>query len=319
MKIDMFPHIVTPGYLELLRKKVRPGFDLSEISDWALRGDALTDLEIRLRLMDRYPEVVHVLTMGTPPLETALTPEDAPEVARIGNDELAELVRRYPDRFVAAVACLPLNNIEASLEEIDRAMTKLDMRGIQMFTNMDGEPLTSAKFRPIFEKMVQYDLPIWIHPWFPKERVCVQPFGWPIETSQTMIELVASGILTDYPTLKFIVHHCGGMVSFLSQRIRSSWRFMIKGKKPVGDPLDHLKKFYADTAVYGNTGALTCGHAFFGADHLLFGTDMPLGTGRAGTGFTRATIRSIEEMQVSEDDKEKIFAENAVRILRLTL
>ena len=101
-----------------------------------------------------------------------------------------------------------------------------------------------------------------------------------------MIELVASGILSDYPSLKFIVHHCGRHGFLFERKGTKQLAVTIKGKKPVGDPLDHLKKFYADTAVYGNTGALTCGHAFFGADHLLFGTDMPLGTGKTGTGFT---------------------------------
>ena len=83
---------------------------------------------------------------------------------------------------------------------------------------------------------------------------------------------------------------------------------------------NNFHKFYADTAVYGNSAALMCGYAFFGADHVLFGTDMPLGGGEdVGGGFlnTRETILSVEQMNIPAIDKDKIFEENAKRILRL--
>jgi predicted TIM-barrel fold metal-dependent hydrolase len=81
--------------------------------------------------------------------------------------------------------------------------------------------------------------------------------------------------------------------------------------------MEHLRNFYNDTAVYGSTAALMCGHAFFGTDHLVFGTDMPLGGGQ--TGVTIETIRSIERMEVPEIDKNKIFETNAIRLLRLPI
>ena len=84
-----------------------------------------------------------------------------------------------------------------------------------------------------------------------------------------MMRLALAGVFEDYPDIKFITHHCGGMVPFFERRIRNERRIRI----------EHLRKFYNDTAVYGNTAALMCGYAFFGADHLLFGTDAPLGSG----------------------------------------
>ena len=262
---------------------------------------SLSDIDVRLRLMDAYPGVVQVLTLAAPPLETLVTPGDAVELARIANDELAELVAKYPDRFIAAVACLPLNDMDAALEEADRAITELKLVGVQLNSNINGAYLGEPQFRPLYEKVSRYDLPLWIHPWFPSP---VGPrnrrLDWPYDTSLAMLSLVRAGVFEDYPTIKFITHHCGGMIPFFAARLGE----------------DKTRKFYNDTAIYGNTPALMCGHAHFGTDHLLFGTDMPLA--RVMNGFTLETIEAIEHMDIPDVDKNMIFEGNAKRLLRLS-
>jgi hypothetical protein len=150
--------------------------------------------------------------------------------------------------------------------------------------------------------MVKYNLPIWIHP-YTNEKM--EPDGgrlsWPYDTAATMDRIVQAGIFDAYPNIKFITHHCGSMIPFFAKRI--------------GRP-EQFRKFYADTAVYGNTDALMCGYAFFGADHLLFGTDAPLGP---KNGLTWQTIASVERMNIPDSDKEKIFIHNAVNLLRLSI
>ena len=116
-------------YLEALREKARRDADVSELGQWVDSNAALTRIDMRLRVMERYPDVVQVLTMATPPLETVVSPADAVELARLGNDEMAELVSTYPNRFVAAVACLPLNDVAASLEETERAIREAQLQG----------------------------------------------------------------------------------------------------------------------------------------------------------------------------------------------
>jgi predicted TIM-barrel fold metal-dependent hydrolase len=81
--------------------------------------------------------------------------------------------------------------------------------------------------------------------------------------------------------------------------------------------IEQMRKFFNDTALYGNTAGLMCGYAFFGADHLLFGTDMPLGSGSSDYGRTLETIRSVEEMGIPGLDKHKIFEANAKQLLNL--
>lgn len=272
--------------------------------------------------LEKYPDLVQVLTLASPPLETVTNPNDAIGLAKIANDEMAELVSKYPEKFIAAVACLPLNDIDASLEEIDRAINVLGFKGIQMFTNINGEPLDATKFKPLYKKMAEYDLPIWIHPWDspimgsmtrdspPSVREWVkEPFmgaiGWDFETSLAMLRLVNAGIFKDYPHIKFITHHCGGVVPMCQKRIG------------LVLPIEDILKFYNDTAVSGNTAGLMCGYTLFGPDKILFGTDMPLGLGKCTSGFTAETIKSIEEMAIPSSNKDRIFEYNARSILKL--
>lgn len=117
--------------------------------------------------MDRYGELVQVLTLGWPPIEDVAGPDKAVDLARMANDEMAELVFKYPEKFVAAIAALPMNNIDAALKEADRAINQLHFRGVYVHTPINDKPLDSAEFLPLYEMMVHYDLPVLIHPMRP--------------------------------------------------------------------------------------------------------------------------------------------------------
>jgi predicted TIM-barrel fold metal-dependent hydrolase len=309
MKIDVFSHILTEKYLSLYRKKA-PAIE----NQIEVLTPPVVDLQIRFRLMNRYPDVLQMLTVANVPLEKFVSPKDAVELARIANDELADLVLKYPDKFFGAVACLPMNDLDAALEEVDRAITKLRMKGIQIYCRINGEPLDTPKFKPLYEKMAGYDLPIWIHP-TTNEKLDndIGIFSWPFETTSAMLRLVKSGVFAEVPNIKFIAHHAGAMVPFFAERIK--W-VMSLVPQPYPNIHEHFRKFYGDTAVYGHTPALMCAYDFFGADHLLFGTDAPLGP---KWGMVEDTIASIERMAIPDVDKEKILKKNAVDLFRLAL
>ena len=335
MKIDVFTHILPPKYLEARDKKALSGWASAKGSRYVRAVPTLLDLDIRFRIMDKYPDLLQVLTVAAPAVETITKPEDAVELAKIANDEMAELVMKYPDKFVAAVACLPLSDVDASLKEIDRAINDLRFRGVEIYTDVNGKPIDSPEFIPIYEKMAYYDLPILIHP----RREAVIPdyegeeeskyliwtrLGWPHATSMAMIRLVCSGVLEKYPNLKFITHHAGGTVPYLITRIncldnfnemRMGYRYEQHLTKTIPD---YLRMFYNDTAVYGNTPTLMCAYAFCGADHMLFATDMPFDS-QTGYRLVRETIRSIEEMDITEAERKKIFEDNARKLLRLPI
>ena len=248
---------------------------------------------------------------------------------------MAELVNRYPDRFTAGVACLPVNNMDAALEEAERSIHDLGFKGIQLYTSSNGKPLDSSEFVQLYEMMAEHDLPVWIHPArdqkiadYPGEEASKYKlflfFGWPYETTLCMSRLVFSGVLERYPNIKFIAHHSGAMIPFFAQRIPTSPIDKINpdvkdGLKLSESPLVYFKKFYADTAPTGGTPALMCAYDFFGSDNLVFGSDYPYPGGAQGEEFAlRQAIRSVESMDVPQTEKAKIFGKNGERILHLS-
>jgi len=295
-------------------------------------------MDERFRIMDKFGQILQVLTVGpVPPLEVFADAQKSVDLARLANDEMAELVLKYRDRFLAAIALLPMNNIDEALKETDRAINELGFKGIYLHSNINGKPLDSPEFRPLFQKMAEYDLPIYVHPWRPNDfadypteteskYAIVSTFGWPYETTVMMTRLVFSGILEKYPNLKVITHHCGGMVPYYEQRIVQHYSQMSTKYHDYGEymrgltkpPIEYYRMFYNDTAIHGNTPALMLAYHFCGADHIVFGADMPLGDHYFGFRSYRQTINAIEAMEITEEEKNKIFVDNILRLLRIT-
>jgi predicted TIM-barrel fold metal-dependent hydrolase len=328
-KIDVYAHMITPRFKDELYKR-------SPMQSFVRTHEkALSDVETRFRHMDKYEGYVQVITpTGTVP--EALKVKDSVFVCQIANDEMAELVSKYPDRFVAAVAALPMNDVNASLKETDRAIKELGMKGVLIYSSINGYPLDRPEYMPLYEKMAAYDLPIWIHPvrgpevpnYTSEDRdhyLLNSTFGWPYETSLAMARLVFGGVLEKYPGIKFITHHCGGQVPYLEQRIALFYGYgdtppkvaARRNLKPGKRMEEYFHMFYADTALYGHTPALVLGYSFFGADRLLFASDMPY-AGEEGHEVVKTTIDAVDGMTVSGADIKKIYEDNARRLLHLS-
>jgi len=341
VKIDIYTHIQPRKYLDELLKVVETHHKHLLTRFRVIESTrSLWNLDERFRIMDKYGDLVQVLVPTGPPVELLVQPKDVIRLVKLYNDEIAELVQRYPDRFIAAVACLPLNNVDMALEEAQRAITDLGFKGIlvdsPVYDNSPEKtkPIDLPEYMPLYEMMSNYHLPIWIHPRressvsdYTTEKeskyFIFHCFGWPYETTVAMARLVFSGVLETYPALKLITHHCGAMIPYFADRIVNLYGyhrahgqtgFMDKLKKP---PIEYFKKFYNDTALYGNTAGLMCGYAFFGIDRLLFGTDMPYDTEQGGQ-FIRETIQAIKQMNISDLEREKIFKDNALDLLNLS-
>ena len=334
MIIDCAAHILPPTYLNERKKRAGAAFK-TQYAKYPTANPGLTDLDIRFRIMDKFDGLVQVLTIAGPNVESITEPKDTIELARIANDEMAELVYKYPDRFVAAIACLPMNDVDGALAEADRAINELRFRGVEIFTDIGGKPVDAPAFMPLYEKMASLNLPIFLHP----RRANTTPdyegeaaskflvftnFGWPYETSKAMARLAFGGVFDRHPGLKVVTHHAGGMVPFFSKRIQLSWDFnqMRMGYKPDSPlekaPLDYYRLFYCDTAIQGNTPALMCAYDFFGEDHIIFGTDTPYDN-QLGERVYRETIDAVDEMPVPDTVKKKIFEDNIRKLLRLPI
>ena len=330
MKIDIFTHVMLPRYKQALYRHAHKFPTEKAVQD---RRPILTDYEGRLRKLEPYPDMVQVLSATMPPVEEVVGPEEAAELARLCNDEIAELMSKYPNKYIAAIANVPLNNMQIALKETERAIKQLGFKGIQIHTRVLGKPLSSEELMPLYELMVKFDLPIWIHPMrgsnqpdYPNETVSYHQifsiFGWPFDTTAAMTRLIFAGIFEKFPTIKFITHHCGGMVPFFADRLIVHYDNGLErlGKKHfpglTKHPVEYFRMFHADTALNGNPSALRCGLEFFGEDHLLFGTDVPYDVENGGVSI-RETIKAIEAMGVSESARIKIYEGNARRLLHL--
>jgi predicted TIM-barrel fold metal-dependent hydrolase len=336
MKIDCFPHILPRRYFERLQAEAPATGHLMK----RMRNiPVLFDLDRRFAIMDQYADYVQVLTLASPPLEEAAGPELSPALARLANDEMAALVARYPERFPAFVASLPMNNPAAALQELERAIGDLGATGVQIFSNVAGKPLDAPEFEPIFGRMAEHDLPIWLHPTrtpavadYAGEMRSMYDiwwtFGWPYETSVAMTRLAMSGLFDRYPNLKCITHHCGAMIPYFEGRAGPGMDQLGTRSEDPADaaalgrlqrrPVDYFRLFYGDTALFGSSAGLECGLSFFGAEHVLFGTDMPFDP-EGGPGFIRETIAAIERMRATDEERRLIYEGNARRLLRLRL
>ncbi|VCU71666.1 Amidohydrolase [Pigmentiphaga humi] len=331
--LDAFTHFLPPEYMEQVIRR-------STNRDLAKRLTAipmLSDLERRLAMMERWPRYAQVLTLSQPSADSVCGPDESPALARLGNDGLAAVVAQHRDRFPAFVASLPLNNLPAAVEEFDRAVRQCGAAGVQIDTNVQGVPLDDPRFFPLFEKAVELDVPVWLHPYrgsrpadYPGEAKSKyeiwQVLGWPYETSVAMARLVFSGVLKRLPTLKIITHHLGAMIPFFEGRIGSLWDQL--GTRSADEDLSHVKEmlgrrpveyfrmFYGDTAIGSSPAAIRCGLEFFGEDQVVFASDCPFDP-EGGIGFIRDGIAAINQLDLPPATQQKIFYGNTARLLKL--
>jgi len=263
-------------------------------------------------------------------------PDKSPEMARIANDGFAELVAQYPKRFPSFVGALPMNNPDAAAREMDRCIKQLGAVGVQMYTNAANKPLDLPEFRPLFQMAVDTDSPIWLHPdrhedftdYMTEDRSQYEifwTFGWPYETSVAMARMVFGGFFDTWPTLKVITHHMGAMIPYFTGRVGYGWdqlgtrtidkdyKGLLKSMKKR--PIDYFHHFYADTALFGAKAGTQCGLDFFGVDKVVFASDVPFEP-TPGL-YIRETIDVIESLNLSADDKDKIYRRNAESLLNL--
>lgn len=328
MKIDVFAHVLPPRYAERVFELLRARGDRSAEDYERMMGfdPTLRDLDARFGLMDELgSDYRQVLVMAHTSVEHE-APDVALDLARIGNEELAELVAAHPDRFAGWVAQPALQAGERGLTAMEEAIGHGAL-GVQVFTAMQGRCLDHPDFEPFFALMARLDRPIWIHPnrtvqWSdfpltePQSRFGMYVrAGWPTDTTVTMCRLVFAGYLERWPELKIIVHHSGGTVPMLAGRLKTLQRGPETDEvasRLKHEPLEYLKRFYADTANFGNPIALRAALEFFPPDRVLFGTDFGF-----STLFAPETIDDVETVIGDEDLKRTIYERNARRLLRL--
>lgn len=317
MIIDIFSHHITGRVHRFLEKSNVSG-NVKSIHYPTQNANP----EARLAVMEKYGVDMQVLTQTTPIL-VGLGDQDAAEICRLSNEDNYSLCKAYPRNFVN-VCVISLLNMKSAMDELERCIQEFDCRGVIVSSNQNGKGLDSTDYYPLYEKLVEYDLPIWIHPthWESYPLVdsdtgwrMMDTFGWPFDTTQAVWRLILGGVLDRFPTLKVITHHLGAMIPYFSRRVETTLEDSYRGqiKHPIRE---YWKNIYGDTAVSGTKAAFACGHAFFGSERMMYGTDYPMGPDD-GEDFIRENMAGVEELAIPEEDKKKILGGNAQKILKI--
>jgi aminocarboxymuconate-semialdehyde decarboxylase len=307
--------LIIDGFTHILPKLFAEEFSLSHPTDELREVTGLTylsDIENRIRVMDKYKIDKQVLTLARPSIWMNTPSDIALKMTRIGNDAVAKAAKQFRDRFIG-VGTLP----------IDRCVDELGMAGIQIFSNIEGRNLDDLEFRPFFAKANSTRTPIWIHPQlqegWSQEFLLDKIFGWPFDTTLAMARLVFSGIMESYPNLRMITHHMGGMIPHFSSRIKGIYDTRENAPRAnfanlSKDPLEYFKKFYGDTVLNGSAHAFECGCKFFSSEHIIFATDYPYGPEK-GDLWVKETLHQISVSHLSQTEKDQILGGNLLRVL----
>jgi aminocarboxymuconate-semialdehyde decarboxylase len=306
--------------------EVRPSAELA-----ALRSQSphMFEVDARIAYMDRHGFDVQVLILARPPVWLGMERKDIHRIVRVANESIAEFAARRPDRFLG-VGVLPVVD-PTMMAEFERIHSELGLKGVLIFSNIEGKPLDDESMWPLYERAAALDFPIWIHPqhanFYPwiRQEVLDRVLGWPFDTSLAMCRLVYGGVFERFPEIKIVTHHMGGMIPYFAARIDAFARNMSVeyaklgmgeriGPDLTGPAIDHFRRFYNDCISNGSPEAVRVALNFFGPDRILFGTDFPFGPDDGET-WPLDELRTIREMEMTEEEREKILHGNAEKLL----
>ncbi|MDZ4346769.1 MAG: amidohydrolase family protein [Candidatus Binatia bacterium] len=336
MIIDFQAHIFPPSYLDEMKRldgavileEPDPHSGMSYFYDKKLKCRINTatfqgqNIERRLEHMDRLGVDIHVLTIPAPGADR-FEGDAAIKIAQVANDAIAAIARKHPKRFIGFFT-LPTCNVKASLDELERSVNELGLKGFGCFANLNGQALDREELFPIYERLAKYKLPVYIHPTAPLAAeatgIDIMPtliFGWAFDSTVAMTRLVYGRVLERFPEIDFVVADVGGVLAFFAQRainIYTGRTEEIRHKYGLKEnPLDSFRRFYVDTADHP-ASTLRCVKDFFGADRMVLGTNYPYGP-EEGCLLVKNSLKAIDGLELSPVEKEKVLAGNAARIL----
>ena len=336
MIIDFQAHVFPPDYLAEMKRldgavileEPDPHSGMSYFYDKTLKCRINTatfqgqNIERRLEHMDELGIDVHVLTIPAPGADR-YEGEGAVKMARVANDAIAAICKKYPKRFIGFFT-LPTCSIEASLDELERSINELGLKGFGCFANLNGQALDREELFPLYERLAKYKLPVYIHPTAPLATeavgIDIMPtliFGWAFDCTVAMTRLVYGRVLERFPEINFVVADVGGVLAFFAQRainIYTGRTDEIRHKYGLNEnPLDSFRRFYVDSADHP-ASTLRCVKDFFGVDRMVLGTNYPYGP-EEGRLLVKNSLKAIDGLELGAGEKEKILGGNAAGIL----
>ena len=323
--IDFHSHYYPPEYLEAVTRgsaSVRVTVDaegnplLHYPGDYNVAVRGHRDLAYREEVLAEHGIDRQLLTFTTPGVHVE-PPDRAATFARMVNDALAAAVARPGGRY-AALATLPLNDPQASVAELDRAMRVLDLPGAMLFSNVGGVALSDRRYWPLYERADELGAVLYIHPTNPVGVEAMTDYwlmpllGFTFDTTLAAAQIVFSGVAGRFPRVTWVLCHLGGAIPYLAERLDRGFHAFRECRVHIDrPPSEYLKRFYYDTVNFDG-GALALAIAFAGADRVLAGSDYPHQIG------SLAKMReSLDRLPITAEQGAAIRAGNAERILGL--
>jgi predicted TIM-barrel fold metal-dependent hydrolase len=240
---------------------------------------------------------------------------EADTIARMLNDYIAAIVTKHPDRFFG-LAVLPFEATDATLAEFDRCVDKLKMKGILLYSNLNGEWPDEPRFRPFWEHAERRGIPVLLHPARPMTLDAVSGYnmagglGLMFDTTIALTRIILSGLLEDHPRLKLVCPHSGGALPYLIGRIDHQTFVLKRGMENIRKrPSEYLKQVWFDT-VSPIPMAIRYGIDFGGPHQMLFSSDHPW----VDPGLI---VKAVDSLKLPADDARKVYSANARRLFGL--
>jgi predicted TIM-barrel fold metal-dependent hydrolase len=284
--IDCQSHLFVPELVAWMEKRKtspyvyrKDGGTYIVVNDWVRRlMPKHMDVEAKLADMDSAGIGMAALSINDPGPE--LFGKEGPAVARLVNDAIGGVAKAHPGRFFGLMV-LPLQDMDASLLEMERCAGKLGMKGVLLYSNLAGAFPDEERFRPMFEQAQRLDLPVLLHPAYPMTYEATKGYematmlGLMFDTTIALGRIILSGILDQYPNLKLVCPHVGGALPYLVGRMDHQTMVLKRGADKIRKPpSEYLKQVWFDT-VSPIGLAVKYGIDFAGAEKMLFSTDHP--------------------------------------------
>jgi predicted TIM-barrel fold metal-dependent hydrolase len=320
-RIDCQSHLFCPEVVALMEKRktdprvyTKDGVRVIQMGDWLRKiPPHYFDVDVKLAAMDANGIAQTALSINDPGPEWFGA--DGPAVAQLLNDFVAGVVRRHPTRFFG-LCVLPLQDMRASLAELDRCVRQLGMKGILLYTNLAGKFPDEPEFRPLFARAVELDVPVLLHPAKPitidlvKGYEMTSTLGNMFDNTIALTRLLMSGILDEFPRLKLVCPHLGGTLPYIVGRLDHQVNVLKRGPRNLQrSPSEYLRSIWLDV-VSPLPLAITFGHAFSGPDRLLFSSDHPWVE-------PGVIIDCVRQAGLPAADEAKLYAGNARKLFRL--
>jgi len=319
--IDIHSHIIPMTYRDFLVKnskspKIR---DISNQSFlWYARDlkysvdERMFSTDVKLSAMKKAGIDIQVLSIAMPGVDL-FDPEIGLSLARKINDEISEIANKHSDAFLG-LATLPLQSIGDAIDELERAVKDLGLRGVEVFSNVAGKTLDHESFLPFYEKIVKLDVPILLHPTKPlmysamKKYGLLGSVGYLFDTTLAILKIVLGGVLEKNKELKIILPHCGSTIPYLLGRIDHQFNINEESRKKISKlPSEYLKLVYFDTAQAFYKPAFDCCSAFSDKGKLMFGTDDPFANLRKSKEFIESVTDGEERKNIFHINAERLF------------